>query len=138
MNYKLNNLGFMYKTYSIVLVRDWKDGIVMGRRNDNNLYTQPGGGANKGECAYACALREFFEETGVALTDIELIKVLINKNKDLIYMFEGKIPENCVFDTSKDPDLEVDEWSFMDPNDVKEELHVPIEENAIIKYWMDN
>lgn len=130
--------GRVYKRYSIVLVRDVFDNILMGKRNDNGLWTQPGGGAEKGECAYSCAYREFLEETGVSLKELKLVKIISNKNKDLIYLFEGKIPENSIFDTSGDPDNECDSWEYTDPNDVAEELHVPLERNALLKYWIEN
>lgn len=128
----------MYKRYSIVLVRDWKDDLLIGRRNDNNLWTQPGGGAENGECAYSCAYREFLEETGVSLKELKLVKIISNENKDLIYLFEGKVPENCVFDASGDPDNECESWEYKDPNEVCEELHVPVEKNVLLKYWIEN
>lgn len=135
----LVDTGFnMYKRYSIVLVRDIFDNVLLGKRNDNGLWTQPGGGANKNECAYSCAYREFLEETGVSLKELKIIKIISNENKDLIYLFEGKLPENFELDSSKDPDLEVREWVFIDPNDVVEELHIPIERNAALKYWIEN
>ena len=67
-----------------------------------------------------------------------MIKTFFSKNGALIYVFEGKMPEEYEFNTSNDPDLEVEEWSFVDPIEVADELNIPLEENEIIKYWAYN
>lgn len=128
----------MYKRYSKIIVRDWKDDVLMGKRNDSGLWTQPGGAAKTGECPYTCAFREFLEETGVSLKSLKLVNVSINKDKNMIYVFEGQLPDEYEFDTSHDPDKEVDNWLFIDPNTVKEQLHVPIEYNYVLQYWINN
>jgi 8-oxo-dGTP pyrophosphatase MutT (NUDIX family) len=128
----------MYKRYCFVLVRDDKDNILMGKRNDTDKYTNPGGGAEKNECPFHCAAREFKEETGVDVKALKIVKTFFSKNSALVYLFEGEIPEECEFDSSKDPDLEVSEWEFVDPFDIAEEMNVPLEENEIIKYWANN
>jgi len=128
----------MYKRYSIVLVTDENDNVLVGRRNDSMMFTNPGGGAEKDECPFHCAVREFKEETGVNLQSVKLIKCFFTEGKRLIYLFKGKMPENYEFDTSEDPDEEVSNWEFKDPIDIIDELHVPIEHNELIKYWMDN
>lgn len=125
------------KRVAVCLLRDWKDDILMGKRNDNGLWTNPGGHLDKGECPYFGALRELKEEAGLDATDIELVKVC--KNKDiLVYVFEVKVDHEQEIDTSKDPDKEVDDWEYVDPNAIREELHVPAEKNALLKYWMEN
>ena len=40
------------KRVAVCLVRDWKDDILMGKRNDNGLWTQPGGHLDRGECPH--------------------------------------------------------------------------------------
>lgn len=128
----------MYKRYCFVLVRDDQDRILMGRRNDTDKFTNPGGGAEKGECPFECAAREFKEETGADIESLKIVKCFFKEDSVMIYLFEGKLPESYEFDTSNDPDLEVDEWNFVDPIEVANELHVPVEENHIIKYWANN
>lgn len=125
------------KRVAVCLIRDWKDDILMGKRNDNGKFTQPGGHLDKGECPYQGAIRELKEETGLDATDIKLVKVI--KNGDImVYGFEAKVDLDQDIDCSGDPDKECDDWEYMDPNDVCEELHVPIERNVLIKYWIDN
>ena len=128
----------MYKRYCFVLVRDGQDKILMGKRNDTDKYTNPGGGADKGECPFECAAREFKEETGVGIQSLKMVKCFLKDDAVMVYLFEGKMPESYEFDTSNDPDLEVDEWVFVDPFEVIDTLHVPIEYNEIIKYWANN
>jgi 8-oxo-dGTP pyrophosphatase MutT (NUDIX family) len=126
-----------YNRYCFVLVRDKQDKVLMGRRNDTDKFTNPGGGAEKNECPYHCAAREFKEETGADIKSLKIVKLFFH-NGSLIYLFEGELPEGCEFDSSNDPDLEVEEWEFVDPFSVINELNVPAEENEIIKYWAYN
>ena len=50
------------KRVACCLIRDWKDDILMGKRNDNDKWTTPGGHLDKGECPYEGAIRELKEE----------------------------------------------------------------------------
>ena len=125
------------KRVACCLLRDWKDDILMGKRNDNNLFTQPGGHLDKGECPYMGAIRELKEETGLDATDTQLVKVCKNENI-MVYVFEMKVNPNQKIDVSGDPDKECDSWEYMDPNDVKEQLHIPLDKNAVLKYWIEN
>ena len=125
------------KRVAVCLVRDWKDDILMGKRNDNDLWTNPGGHIENGECAYEGAIRELKEETGLDCVDIDLVKVAKNGSM-LVYVFETKVDWDQEIDCSKDPDKECDDWEYKDPNDICKELHVPIEKNVLLKYWIEN
>ena len=121
------------------LIVDESDNILMGQRNDNSLFTIPGGHAEKGECPYACMARELKEETGLDAECLEIIKVSYKKEKNLmIYVFKVKIDPAQSVDVSSDPDKECDFWHYKDPNEVKDELHVPIEDNCALKCWIDS
>lgn len=125
------------KRVACCLVKDWKDDLLMGKRNDNGKWTTPGGHLDKGECPYEGAIRELKEETGLDSKDIKLVKVC--KNKDiLVYVFEMTVDSEQKVDVSGDPDKECNDWEYKDPCDVAEELHVPLEVNAVLKYWMDS
>jgi len=128
----------MYKRYCFVLVRDDFDNVLMGRRRDTDKFTNPGGGAEREECPFHCAAREFKEETGVDVKSLKIVKCFFSKNSALVYLFEGTVEDGCVFDSSMDPDEEVYEWFFVDPFEIMEELNVPVQENEIIKYWANN
>ena len=125
------------KRVACCLIRDWKDDLLMGKRNDNGKWTQPGGHLDKGECPYVGAIRELKEETGLDAKDTKLVKVCKN-DKVMVYVFEMKVDQDQEVDCSLDPDKECDDWTYTDPNEVREELHIPIEYNAVLKYWMDN
>lgn len=125
------------KRVSVCLIRDWQDNILMGKRNDNQKYTNPGGHCEDGECAYQACIRECKEETGLDAVDTKLVKVSMNGNI-MIYVFEVKVDLEQEIDTSQDPDNECDSWEYVDPNDVRDELHVPIQDNILLKYWINN
>ena len=91
------------KRVACCLLRDWKDDILMGKRNDNGLYTQPGGHLDKGECPYVGAIRELKEETGLDATDTKLVKVCKN-DKIMLYVFEMSVSSDQEVDVSGDPD----------------------------------
>ena len=109
----------------------------MGQRNDNDKWANPGGHLKVGEQYFEGCLRELKEETGLDAKEIKLIK-MCKCGKILVYLFKIKVDPEQEIDASKDPDKECDTWSYMDPNDIKEELDVPPEENVVIKYWANN
>ncbi len=112
--------------------------IFMGRRNDSNLYTNPGGGAEKNECPFHCAAREFLEETGISIGSLKLLEVSFTEDKNLIYLFQGFFTEELDISTTSDPDKEVTLWEWVEPYDIKDELHIPLDKNILIKYWVNN
>jgi ADP-ribose pyrophosphatase YjhB (NUDIX family) len=121
------------KRVSLLLIKDKKDNILMGKRNDSGLWTGPGGHCNEGECPWAAAVRELKEETGLDAKSLKLLNVSKNKQGKMIYLFgaevEGKI------DASKDADKECDNWFYVDPIEVADTLHVPAPDNLLIKFW---
>lgn len=134
----------MFKTVDsrrvcIGLVTDHKDDILMGRRNDNKKFTLPGGCAEKGEDPHYCMIREFKEETGLDIADMKLVGAHWDKDHNLLlYLFKITINPNQEIDTSKDPDQEVPMWYYTNPNNVVEELDVPLERNIALQYWIKN
>lgn len=123
----------------IALITDAHDNILMGKRNDSGKWAQPAGKAYVKEDPYYCMIRELKEETGLDVVDMKLIGSQWNKDKNLIlYLFKITVEPNQLIDASGDPDKECPTWSYQNPNDVVTELHVPIEENIALKYWIDN
>lgn len=122
----------------IALVTDSQDNILMGCRNDNNKFTMPGGHAEKGEDPYEAMMREFKEETGLEVADLKLVDSHWDKERNLLLYLFKVTPELGDFDVSKDPDKEVNSWSYINPNYVVSDLHVPLEHNIALKYWMQN
>ena len=123
----------------IGLTVDHRDDILMGCRNDNGKWTMPGGHAEKGEDPYEAMIREYKEETGCDVEDIKLVGSHWDKERNLLlYLFKVVPDPKQMLDASKDPDKEVDSWHYMNPNEIVEELHVPLQHNIALKYWMNS
>ena len=122
---------------AIAYIVDNDGDILMGRRNDNDKYTQPGGHIHVGECPYEGLVRELKEEAGLDAESIKLVDCA-KKNGTMLYLFKVKVDKGQEIDVSGDPDEEVDTWNYMDPNDVRDELHVPVEDNIMLKYWIND
>jgi len=124
------------KRVAICIITDENDNILMGKRNDSDKWTNPGGHAEDGEDIYLAAQRELKEETNLDATCIKMVKVHYVKEKNLmVYCFCVKVDPSQEMDTSNDPDKEFSELKYVDINDIKEELHVPLEHNVALKWW---
>lgn len=125
------------KRVAICLIVDDKDNILMGKRNDTDKWTVPAGHIEKNECPFLGAARELKEETGLDAVKIELIKAGI-KNGMMLYLFKIQVDTSQEINTSNDPDNECDSFSYEDPFEHVNELHVPLEENWAIEHWANN
>ena len=123
----------------IALITDHNDNILMGVRNDNHKWTVVGGHAEKGEDPFEAMAREAKEEANIDIEDIQLVKAHWDKERNLlIYLFKIVPDPKCFITSEKDPDEEVESWQYVDPNEIKDELHVPLEDNVALKYWANN
>lgn len=120
-----------------ILITDENDNVLMGKRNDNDKWANPGGHLKVGEQYYEGAIRELKEETGLDAKKVKLIN-MTKCGPMLVYLFKITVCPKQEIDTSKDPDKECPDWTYEDPNDIKDELHVPLEDNVVIKYWIEN
>ena len=122
---------------AIAYITNDEDDILMGKRNDNGKWTNPGGHIHVGECPYEGMARELKEEAGLDAKSIKLVDCAKN-GKLMLYLFKVEVDPEQEIDVSGDPDEEVNDWNYTDPNDVKEELHVKPEDNILIQYWINN
>jgi 8-oxo-dGTP diphosphatase len=115
--------------------------ILMGKRNDNGLWTQPGGHLNKGETPENGAKRELFEETGIMAKRLKFLGKDTVKNEDgekltiYAFLYSWKGEET---DTEQDPDEEVQDWKWVSKPKIKrlaaeKLLHVPFEKNVTFR-----
>lgn len=124
---------------AICLVVDKNDNILMGLREDCEKWANPAGHIKIGEDPYVGAQRELIEETNLDAKEIKLVEVSYNKDKKiLLYLFVVQVDLEQEIDVSNDPDKEFITARFLDPNEIKEEMHIPVDENVAIKYWINN
>lgn len=122
---------------AIAYIVNDQDGLLMGKRNDNGLWTVPAGKIEQGECPFIGMARELKEETGLDAKDIKLVKAGFVEDM-LLYLFHIEIDSEQEIDTSEDPDEECDTWAYEDPLDHADELHVPLSRNWAVKHWAEN
>jgi len=122
---------------AIALITNENDKVLMGKRNDDQKWSMPAGGIEKGECPFMGMARELKEETGLDAKNIELAKAKFENNM-LLYLFKVEVDEEQEIDCSDDPDNEFETLNYEDPFEHIDELHVPAERNLAIKYWAEN
>jgi 8-oxo-dGTP pyrophosphatase MutT (NUDIX family) len=125
------------KKVSIAICLNDRDEVLMGKRNDSGKWTTPGGHCYVGEDPCAGMVREFKEETGLDALLVKMLCCCLVKGT-LIYLFEVKVDPSQKIDTSKDPDKECGDWSYVDPIDVVKDLHIPLKDNLVMHHWINN
>lgn len=68
-----------------VILSNNNDEILVQHRVDNNMWGLPGGFMELGESLEECSRREFYEETGLKLGELQLINVY--SGKDFFYQY---------------------------------------------------
>jgi 8-oxo-dGTP pyrophosphatase MutT (NUDIX family) len=129
--------GNKSKRIAIGLITNENDKVLMGKRNDTDKWTNPAGHIEIGECPFEGMARELKEESGLDAKDIKLVRTGM-KNGMLLYLFIVTVDLEQEVDCSNDPDNECDDFSFENPFDHINELHIPINENWALKYWANN
>ena len=130
----------MKRVAAIAILNDHH--MLMGRRRDNQKFTNPGGHLNPGEDPKAGAAREVQEETGLVL-DPHLFRHLetrIVKKPDgtriEVHGFRVDLREKPATSMKEDPDAEVHRWQWIkldtDLDHIADNLHVPIEDNVLL------
>lgn len=68
--------------------------ILLHKRSDFNVWAFPGGGAEEGESAEECIIREVFEETGLKIIEYEAIGFASDPKFETIVYPNGDITQN--------------------------------------------
>lgn len=130
----------MIKRYAALLIEDDKGNILVGKKDGTDKLANPGGKAEKGEDIYETAVRELKEETDLDVVDIKLVTARYKKErKVMVYGFKVTVDPNQKIDTSNDPDKEFkDGLKYMNPAEIVDDLYVPLEDNVLLQYYMEN
>lgn len=123
------------KRIAISFIVDDKDRLLMGKRNDNGKWTVPGGHIDEGEDPFEGMIRELKEEAGLDAKELKLVKVGMEDGL-LLYLFEIKVDPDQKVDCSADPDNECDTFTYEDPFDHIDNLHVAAKKNWAVKHWI--
>ena len=102
--------------------------ILLHKRSDFNIWAFPGGGAEEGESAEDCIVREVFEETGLKIKSFEAIGFASNPKYETVTYPNGDITQNyCLIlyatewnNMPKNFDAETTELQFFDLSDLPE------------------
>lgn len=123
---------------AVAVVCDKK--MLMGKRKDNQKWTQPGGHMEAGESPMEGALRELEEETGIKAKASQLKPIgssMVAGGKIKVHGFIMNCSKKPVTTMLDDPDEEVYRWMWKSldplPDEVKNALHVP-KENIILDH----
>lgn len=117
---------------SVAVIDPKTNTILMGQRNDNGRWTNPGGKLEAGESPLTGALRELYEEAGVKATRLTYLgtETIAGFSGRMItvhaYVLYGRPQTTGRFD----PDQEVTKWSWVPftnklPDNVAQNLHSP-------------
>lgn len=114
--------------------------ILLGQRNDNGRWTNPGGHREGQETPIEAAVRELYEETGVEadfhdLKHLESQTVADEQGEPVRVHAYNYLPQQkpeVVLDG--DPDGEIGRWKWIPLNSIPEnsKLHVPRGRNVLL------
>jgi len=124
----------------------WKGKYLMGVRQDNGKWTEPGGHLHPGEDPLKGAVREVKEETGLTLPpgkvehlgDREITKP--DGTKLIVHAYRSDLKDEPHTTVKKDPDKEVFGWDWIPlqgkslPPVINKNLHVPPKDNVLHFY----
>jgi len=122
---------------AFALICDDDHNVLVGIRNDNGKYTIPGGHLEVKEDPFEGVARELKEEAGLDALEMKIVKVTKRGNM-VIYVMKITVAREQEIDCSKDPDKECDAWFYIDPNEVADQLHVDLPDNAVLQAWMES
>lgn len=121
------------QTGSSIIVRNELGQILLQQRSDNGKWGLPGGCQDLGENLKTTAIRELYEETGIKVTEEDLILIdtlsgeerkRMYPNGDIVYNNTSLYLANI---NSKDINLNIDSESlkleFFDLNNLPESMH---------------
>lgn len=107
----------------VASVAAFQDGkFLMGLRGDVKLWCLPGGHLEPDESPAKGAVRELLEETGLRATSLERLGSAVVGKKGNVQLHCYRADVTGTPDASLDPDAEMVEFRWVDPDDIPEEI----------------
>ncbi|MGH7240776.1 MAG: DUF3293 domain-containing protein, partial [Candidatus Saccharimonadales bacterium] len=113
--------------------------FLHGERRDDGKWSMPGGHAIGTETAIETAARELKEETGMTVTDMQLVRTgetQMPEGPVQISLFMAPAPDNLNMNVSGDPDSEFKRFKFLDPTNHPDMLLEP-QDDILVQYLRD-
>jgi len=125
---------------ALITAYNGKGQLLVGKRNDNERYTLPGGHIESGEDPSAGALRELYEETGLHAQSLSFLRHFVTKTGVELHCFSAFVTGEP--HGKNDPDHEVSKWEFIDveeglPPKVFNNLHGPQDDDNLVTQLFD-
>ena len=116
--------------------------ILLHKRSDFDIWAFPGGGAEEGESAEDCVVREVFEETGLKMKNYAAIGFASNPKYETVTYPNGDVTQNyCLILYTQewdgelnDLDAETIELGFFDPLNLPE---MPENERRTVEKYLE-
>ncbi len=106
--------------YAAVIVIDSTSRVLLGKRKEDGIWTTPAGGSNPGETPEDTAIRECFEESGLAIQKelLQLLPIIPTKNGKNCYCFLYICSPGHMVTSKLDPDEEVKKWEWFEKDQI--------------------
>lgn len=111
--------------YSAVVVINSSGEVLLGKRKEDGIITTPAGGAEPGEeNPVKTAVRELFEEAGIAADSrfLQLIKQRETKDGKTCHIYLHVVPAGVMTTSKLDPDQEVKTWKWYSMDKIPDAL----------------
>lgn len=116
--------------------------LLLHKRSDFNVWAFPGGGAEEGESAEDCIVREVFEETGLRIKNYEAIGFASNPKYETVVYPNGDRTQNyclILYATEwdgelSDSDTETSELRFFDLSELPQ---MPENERRTVEKYLE-
>lgn len=124
----------------VILITDGAGKLIFGKRKDNNQWTLVAGHIKQGETPEQAAYREIFEESGLKVTSLSLIREEHSPMGGKLYFFATQCQGKPV--TSNDPDGEMSKILWVNciggiPSNIYNNLHGPQGDANLLRQVFD-
>lgn len=118
--------------YSIVIPINAMGQVLLGERKSDGIWTTPGGGSELNETPEQTAIREAWEEAGIAIVPsmLELVAVKPAPDGKPVHCYMVRMNQEN-FTVRMDPDREVASWNWYSRENLPEGLSRPKNANRL-------